>query len=64
MDENFKKFKKKVWFDILIKCLCAALAAGLIAVNAVLLPCKLYGIKLLWIFYVLIALGGFALGGE
>lgn len=63
MDGNFKKFKKKVWFDILIECLCYGLAAALIAVDAVLLPLKLFGINLFWLFYVLIALGGFALGG-
>lgn len=63
MDENFKKFKKKVWFDILIKCLVSGLAAALIAVNAVLLPCKLFGINLFWLYYVLIALGGLVLGG-
>lgn len=66
MDENFKnfyKFKKRIWFDILIQCICFGLAAGLSAVIAVLLPCKLYGVKLLWVYYVLIALGGFVLGG-
>ncbi|MCM1455658.1 MAG: hypothetical protein NC037_03925, partial [Bacteroides sp.] len=38
-------------------------AAGFVAVNAALLPCKLKGIDLLWIYYVLIALAGFLLGG-
>lgn len=63
MKENFEKFKKKVWTDILIKCAVSSLSAAFIAVNAVLLPCKLYGINLLWIYYVLIALGGLLLGG-
>lgn len=63
MEENFLKFKKRVWRDILIKCIVAGAAAGLMAVLAVLLPCKLYGIKLFWLFYILIALGGFAAGG-
>lgn len=63
MKENFEKFKKKVWTDILIKCAISSLSAAFIAVNAVLLPCKLYGINLLWIYYVLIALGGLLLGG-
>ncbi|MDE5722066.1 MAG: hypothetical protein K2I30_04940 [Clostridia bacterium] len=63
MEENFLKFKKKVWLHILIKCIAAGLAAGLVAVNAVLLPCRLYAINLFWLYYVLIALGGFAIGG-
>ena len=63
MDENFKKFKRRVWLEILIKCIVCGLAAAFIAVNAVLVPCKLFGIKLLWLFYILIALGGFAVGG-
>ncbi len=62
MEENFLKFKKRVWRDILIKCIVAGAAAGLIAVLAVLLPCKLYGIKLFWLYYILIAIGGVALG--
>lgn len=63
MNKDFEKFKRKVWTDILVKCVLAALAAGALAVNAVLLPCKLCGIHLLWVYYVLIALGGMALGG-
>ena len=63
MDENFLKFKKTVWLHILIKCIAAGAAAGLLAVLAVLLPCKLYKIDLLWLFYILIFLGGFAAGG-
>ena len=62
MDANFKKFKKKVWFEILIKCLVCGLASAFLAVDAVLLPCRLHGIDLLWLFYILIALGGFVLG--
>lgn len=63
MDENFKRFKKKVWIEILIKCLSCGLAASFLAVDAVLLPCRLFGINLFWLYYVLIALGGFLLGG-
>ncbi len=63
MNANFDKFRKKVWTDIFVKCLLVAFASGLVAVNAVLLPCKLLGIDLLWVFYVLIALGGFIAGG-
>ncbi len=63
MDANFVKFKKKVWLDILIKCIAAGLAVGFVAVNAVLLPCRLYGINLFWLYYVLIALGGIVIGG-
>lgn len=63
MDGNFKKFKKKVWLEILIKCLSCGLAAAGVAVVAVLLPCRLYGIQLFWLYYVLIALGGFIVGG-
>ena len=63
MDKNFEKFKRKIWLDILIKCLCFALAAAMIAVNAVLLPCKLCGVQLLWVYYVRIGLGAFAICG-
>ncbi|MDE7182555.1 MAG: hypothetical protein K2O41_05975 [Clostridia bacterium] len=63
MDANFLKFKKKVWLHILIKCIAVGLAAGLIAVNAVLLPCRLYAVKLFWLYYVFVALGGFIIGG-
>ena len=62
MDKNFQKFKRKVWIEILIKCLSCGLAAAFLAVDAVLLPCKLLGINLLWLYYVLIGLGGFAVG--
>ncbi len=63
MDGNFDRFRKKVWTDIFVKCLLVAFATGLVTVNAVLLPCKLLGVDLLWVFYVLIALGGFIAGG-
>lgn len=63
MDANFKKFKRKVWFDILVKCACWGLAAGLTALVAVILPCKLYGINIWWLYYVLIAFGGIVIGG-
>lgn len=63
MDKNFKAFKKEVWIEILIKCLSIGLAVAFLAVDAVLLPCILYGIDLFVLFYILIALGGFVLGG-
>ncbi|MCH5142800.1 MAG: hypothetical protein J1G07_03710 [Clostridiales bacterium] len=62
MDANFKKFKRKVWIEILIKCISCGLAAAFWAVDAVFLPCKLFGIDLLWLFYILIGVGGFILG--
>ncbi len=63
MDGNFKKFKKRILAELLIKCAVIGLTAAMIVVIAVLLPCKLCGVNLLWIYYVLIASGGFALGG-
>lgn len=63
MDANFLKFKRKVWIDIIIKCAVIGFAVGFLAVNATLLPCKLFGIKLFWLLYVLIAIAGCALGG-
>ncbi len=63
MDENFLKFKKRVWLHILIKCISAGVAVGFLTVLAVLLPCRLYGIDLLWLLYILIFLGGAAVGG-
>lgn len=62
MDKNFSKFKKRVWLHILIKCLSIGFATAALAVNAVLIPCKLCGIDLLWLYYVLIGLGGFLIG--
>ena len=63
MDENFLKFKKTVWLHILIKCIAAGVAAGFVTVLAVLLPCTLYGIKIFWLLYILIFIGGAAIGG-
>lgn len=63
MDINFKEFKKEVWTEIIIKCVSFGLAAAFVAVDAVFLPCRLYGINFFGLYYVLIALGGFALGG-
>ncbi|MDE7164138.1 MAG: hypothetical protein K2O04_01775 [Clostridiales bacterium] len=63
MDKNFIEFKKRIWLYILIKCVAAALAAGFLAVNAVLLPCRLCGVDLFPLYYVPIALGGILLGG-
>ena len=62
MKENFLKFKKKVWIEVLIKCAVAGVAAAVLAVNATLIPCKLYDVQLFWLYYVLIGLGGCALG--
>lgn len=62
MQDSFKVFKKRIWLHILIKCAVFAALTGFTALFATLLPCKLYGVKLLWIFYVLITLGGGALG--
>lgn len=59
---HFSKFKKKVWFDIFAKCFLIALASALVLTSAVLLPCKLTENDILWVYYVLIALGGFAAG--
>lgn len=63
MQKDFEKFKKRVWLHILISCIAAGLLTGFLATLAVLLPCRLFGIKIFWLLYVLIALGGFALGG-
>ena len=63
MDQNFKRFKKRIWLDIVIKCLNYGLAVAALAVDAVMLPCKLCGIELVWLYYILIGLGGFVLGG-
>lgn len=46
-----------------MKCVLAGAAACVVAVNAVLLPCLLNGVHMLWVWYLLIALGGFCLGG-
>ncbi|MCH5148138.1 MAG: hypothetical protein J1G05_02075 [Clostridiales bacterium] len=62
MDANFKKFKKKVWLEILIKCISFGLAAAFLAVDAVFVPCRLFRIDLLLLYYILIGLGGFILG--
>lgn len=63
MNEQFLKFKKRIWRDIAIKCALSAAAASVVAVNAVLLPCLLNGVHLMWAWYLLIALGGLCLGG-
>lgn len=63
MDKNFEKFKKKVWIDILIKCVLIGFAGALFAVDVVLLPCKLCGVTLFWAYYLLIGLGAAAIGG-
>lgn len=63
MEEHFSRFRKKVWIDVTVKCLLIAFAAAFVTVNAVLLPCELNGIKLLWVYYVLIALAAAGLAG-
>ncbi|MDE6059178.1 MAG: hypothetical protein K2G44_03965 [Clostridia bacterium] len=63
MDKNFEKFKKRVWRDIFIKCVLIGLASALFTVDVVLLPCKLCGVSLLWVYYLLIGLGAAAIGG-
>ncbi len=40
MDGNFKKFKKRILAELLIKCAVIGLTAAMIVVIAVLLPCK------------------------
>ncbi|MDE7453745.1 MAG: hypothetical protein K2N22_04985, partial [Clostridia bacterium] len=63
MDKNFSRFKKRVWLQILIKCIAIGLSAAAFAVNSVLLPCKLCGVNLFWLYYVLIGIGAFLIGG-
>ena len=63
MNDNFNKFKKRIWLEIIVKCVLAALACAFLLVDVVMLPCLLCGIHLLWVWYLLIALGGFAVGG-
>ena len=63
MNEQFRKFKKRIWRDIAIKCALSAAAAAVLAVDVVLLPCLLCGVKLFWAWYLLVALGGFCAGG-
>ncbi|MDE7463783.1 MAG: hypothetical protein K2M48_02040 [Clostridiales bacterium] len=62
MNEDFKRFKKRVWRDVFIKCGVAGLASGFFAAAVVLLALKLSDIDLLWVFYLLIGLGGCAVG--
>lgn len=62
MNDSFNNFKRQAWRNVFIKCALAALTVALWAVNLVLLPCLLAGVHLLWVWYVLIALGGCALG--
>ncbi len=63
MNEQFQKFKKRIWRDIIIKCALSAAAVAVLIVNAVLLPCLLCGIKLFWAWYLLVAFGGLCVGG-
>lgn len=63
MDQNFLKFKKRIWTQIIVKCVLAGLAAGLFATVAVMLPCHLCKIGLFWYVYLGIAVLGFVLGG-
>lgn len=63
MDQNFLKFKKRIWALIAVKCVLAGLAAGLFATVAVMLPCHLCKIGLYWYVYLGIAILGFVIGG-
>lgn len=63
MNESFDKFKKKIWLSVIVKCVLTALCCAFLVVNAVLLPCLLCGVHLLWVWYLLIALAGFTAGG-
>lgn len=63
MNSSFDKFKKKTWLAVIVKCSLAAAAAAFLSVNVVLLPCLLSGVRLLWVWYVLIGLVGFVAGG-
>ncbi len=63
MNETFQKFKKRAWQHVVIVCVLSALAAAVIAVNAVFVPCRLCGVRLSAVWYVLIAIGGLAAGG-
>ncbi len=63
MNEQFRKFKKKVRREIALKCALSAATAAVLAVNAVLLPCLLCKVNLHWAWYLLIAFGAFVLGG-
>ena len=63
MNKSFDKYKKRIWLSIIVKCVLAALSCAFLAVNVVLLPCLLCGVHLLWVWYLLIALAGFAVGG-
>lgn len=63
MNDSFNKFKKRIWIEVIVKCVLAALACAFLIVNIVLLPCLLCGVHLLWVWYLLIALGGFIAGG-
>lgn len=62
MNESFNRFKRRVWRNVLIKCALASCATAFLAVDAVLLPCLLCSVHLLWVWYVLIALGGLTAG--
>ncbi|MBD5131227.1 MAG: hypothetical protein HDT28_01340 [Clostridiales bacterium] len=63
MNESFDKFKKRIWLGIIVKCVLAALCCAFLIVNIVLFSCLLNGVHLLWVWYLLIALAGFAVGG-
>lgn len=63
MNEQFQKLKKRIRVETAVKCALASASASVLAVNAVLLPCLLNGVHLLWAWYLLIALGSAVLGG-
>ncbi len=64
MNEQFQKLKKRIRVETTVKCALSSAAAAVLAVNAVLLPCLLNGVRLLWAWYLLIALGGAVSGGS
>lgn len=63
MNKSFDNFKKRAWLGVIVKCCLAAATAAFLSVGVVLLPCLLCGVRLLWVWYLLIALSGFGIGG-
>ncbi len=63
MQKGFLKQKKKYILGSALKCAACAVSCGLVCVGAVLLALKLSAISLNAGYYVLIALGGAAIGG-
>lgn len=55
-----QRFKKKILKELLLKSLAVGISVGVILTSILLLVCKLKGINLLAVFYVLIGLGSAA----